>query len=148
MPNSDLLPFFAAPEAAAGRSHTFTITSGLPFGQAAWRGWKQADSRGAVQGSATNTDFTTPDGVSRSIQFLIAMTTTGGRIEVTDLTPEAQMPDRITIERNGISQVWGNRTGYADRFGAQADYTRVSGANNVLLILESGQVANITLHWD
>lgn len=144
---SKLLPFFMPPPVTETR-HTFTVTSGLPFGVTSWRGWKQADSRGGEQGSATNTRFKTPDGVDREVQFFIAMTSTTGRIELTDLTPEAQFPDRIEIERGGTTTVWGNRTGYADRFGAQADYSRVSGAANVFTILESGQTANVTLIWD
>ena len=148
MSNAAILPFVRRP-AAAGRSHTFTITSvGLPFGVTSWRGWKQADSRSAEQGDATNTNFKTPDGVSRDVQFIIAMGTTNGRIELTDLTPEAQMPDRITFTRGAMSQTWGNRTGYADRFGAQADYTRVSGDANVFTILTSGDSVDVTLHWD
>ena len=151
------LPLTAAPREAAHAqamsevTHTFTITSvGLPFGQTNWRGWKQADSRSSniAQGSATNTTFNTPDGVSRQIQFFIANSPTGGRIELTDLTPEDQFPNRLTITRGSSSQVWGNRTGYADRFGAQADYTRLSGVNNVFPILESNTSVDITLHWD
>lgn len=131
-----------------GSSHTFTIVVGVPFGVSGWRGWKQADTRSVEQGSATNTTFNTPDGVSRQIQFIIAMTPTSGRIELTDLTPEAQMPDRIVFVRGSMTQTWGNRTGYADRFGAQADYSRTAGDANVFPVLESGETATITLHWN
>ena len=134
--------------APAPASHTFTITAGSPFGQAAWRGWKQADSRSVEQGSIDSTAFVSPDGVSRNLQFFIAMTTTSGRIEITDLSPAMQFPDRITIARGDDSQVWGNMTSYADRFGAQADYSRVSGAANVLLILSTSEQSTITFHWD
>lgn len=136
-------------DAVTGKSHTFTITSvGLPFGVTSWRGWKQLDSRSGEQGSATDTSFKTPDGMDRQIQFFIAMSPTSGRIELTDLTPENQFPDRITITRGADSQVWGNRTGYADRFGAQADYSRVSGDANVFTILTTGTSVDVTLHWD
>ena len=142
------LPGSTPPEPTT-HSHTVTITSvGTPFAQASWRGWKQADSRSGEQGTATNLTFKTPDGVSRQIQFIIAMNNTGGRIELTDLTPEAQFPDRITFTRGSQSQVWGNRTGYADRFGAQADYSRVSGDANVLAILASGTSVDVLLEWD
>ena len=127
-------------------SHSFTLTSGNPFGQAAWRGWKQADSRSGEQGSAANTSFNTPDGVARQIQFLIAMSSTSVRLELTDLTPEAQMPTRFVLERSGVKQEFGSRTGYADRFGAQADYSAVSG--NAITLMPVGQQVNVTLYWD
>lgn len=145
----DLLPFFRPAAEPPVTEHSFQMVSGVPFGQSAWRGYQQADTRRpSGEGSVDNAQFRTPDGVERTFQFLIAMGTGNGRIELTDLTPEAQFPDRITITRGADSQVWGNRTGYADRFGAQADYTRVSGSANVLLILATGETSTVTFHWD
>lgn len=148
---SDATPLLAllVETAPAGpTTHSFSIVAGLPFGVTSWRGYKQADSRGAEQGTIDNQAFKTPDGVDRMFQFFIAMSPTTGRIELTDLTPEAQFPDRIKIERGGTETVWGNRTGYADRFGAQADYSRVSGAANVFTILSTSLASTVTLEWD
>ena len=150
MGNLELLaPVFTlgAPAAPTATSHTFAITSGTPFSQGGWRGYKQLDARGGSEsGSIDDAAFTTPDGVGRTLQFIIAMSATSMRIELTDLTPQAQFPDRITLERAGTSMEFGSLTDYADRFGAQADYTAASG--NALTLMATGTVTNVTFHWD
>ena len=134
------------------RSHTFpNISPGTPFGQASWRGWMQADARNSntEQGSLSDPSFTSPDGVARNLQFLIIFTPTTLRIEVTDLTPEAQMPDRIVCSQGSNTITFGNATGYADRFGAQMDYSRVSGIANAFQIFDTSfNDVSVTFEWD
>ena len=129
---------------------TMTITSGVPFGVAAWAGWVSWNAgQGSLTSAASTAQFTAHSGNTITMNGAFRIP---DRVRLSfepNTTPESDLPDFFTIETNGVTSRYHNRSSYVTRGrGAQVDYVYDSTAGGVAQSLQHNVASIVKLYYD